>query len=109
MHLPGNGQQFDPRTVATAFQSSCDATLVAPMVVDLVSREAIWVDTSNGSQAAGHSISLGGTIADAIAAEIGVARLTYGDMAIIAAEAFGLQQDPAGAVDRDLMRSLLAL
>jgi hypothetical protein len=103
------GQQFDPRTVATAFQSSCDATLVAPMVVDLVSREAIWVDTSNGSQAAGHSISLGGTIADAIAAEIGVDRLTYGDMAIIAAEAFRQQQDPAAAVDRDLIRSLLAL
>lgn len=103
------GQHFDPRTVSTAFRSSCEATLVAPMVVDLVSREAIWVDTSNGSQDAGHSISLGGTIADAIAAEIGVDRLTYGDMATIVAEAFGLQQDTGGAVDRDLIRSLLAL
>lgn len=95
--------------MSTAFRSSCEATLVAPMVVDLVSREAIWVDTSNGSQDAGHSISLGGTIADAIAAEIGVDRLTYGDMATIVAEAFGLQQDTGGAVDRDLIRSLLAL
>lgn len=103
------GQHFDPRTVATAFRSSCEATLAAPMVVDLLSREAIWVDTSNGSQDAGHSISLGGTIADAIAAEIGVDRLTYGDMATIVAEVFGLQQDPGGAVDRDLIRSLLAL
>ncbi len=103
------GQHFDPRTVATAFRSSNESTLVSPLVVDLVTREAIWVDTSNGSQAAGHSISEGGTVADAIAAEIGVARLTYGDMAVIVAEAFGLQQDPTGAVDRELMRALLAL
>lgn len=103
------GQHFDPRTVATAFRSSNESTLVSPLVVDLVTREAIWVDTSNGSQQAGHSISEGGTLADAIAAEIGVARLTYGDMAVIVAEAFELQQDTTGAVDRDLMRELLAL
>lgn len=103
------GEHFDPRTVATAFRSSNESTLVSPMVVDLVTREAIWVDTSNGSQDAGHSIAEGGTIADAIAAEIGVDRLTYGDMASLVAEAFELQQDPAGAVDRELMRALLAL
>lgn len=103
------GQHFDPRTVATAFRSSNESTLVSPMVVDLVTREAIWVDTSNGSHEAGHSISFGGSLADAIAAEIGVERLTYGDMAEIAAEAFGRETDTAAVVDRDLVRSLLAL
>ena len=50
----------------------------------------------------------GGTLAEAIAAEIGVDRMTYGDMAEIAAEAFGLKTDIA-AVDRELVKALLAL
>lgn len=103
------GKQFDPRTVATAFRSSNEATLVSPLVVDLASHEAIWVDTSNGSHDALHSISLGGSLADAIAAEIGVARLTYGDMATVVADAFDLRTNSTTAVDRELMRSLLAL
>ncbi|WP_109976533.1 hypothetical protein [Mycolicibacterium conceptionense] len=103
------GKHFDPRTVATAFRSSNESTLVSPMVVDLASREAIWVDTSNGSHDALHSISFGGSLPDAIAAEIGISRLTYGEMAEIVAEAFGLQRDAAAAVDRELIRSLLAL
>ncbi|SKH40941.1 hypothetical protein [Mycobacteroides abscessus] len=102
------GKHFDPRTVTTAFRSSSESTLVSPMVVDLVTCEAIWVDTSNGSRTAGYSISRGGTLAEAIAAEIGVDRMTYGDMAEIAAEAFGLKTDIA-AVDRELVKALLAL
>ena len=103
------GAIFDPRTVTTAFRSSNDSTLVCPMVVDLVTREAVWVDTSDGSRSAGYSISTGGSLANAIAAEVGVGRLTYGDMAEIAAKAFQLRTDATLAVDRGLVKALLAL
>lgn len=102
------GEVFDPRTVTTAFTSTSMATLVAPLAVNLRTRELLWIDTSNGQNEGGFSVSRGGSLADAIAFEVGVPRLTEGELAELYARAHGLATADED-VDPSLVSKLVAL
>lgn len=102
------GAIFDPRTVTNAFTSVTKSTRVAPLIVNLRTREMVWIDTSDGANQGGYSVSRGGALTDAIAFELDVKRLTEGELARMYAKAHGARTVNK-AVDADLIGKLTGL
>ena len=102
------GEIFDPRTVTTAFTSISKATRVAPLIVNLRTREMVWIDTDDGGQVSGYSVSRGGALIDAIAFEMDVPRLSKGEFAELYAQAHGADTVDAPVEDA-LIGKLTAL
>lgn len=78
---PEAGEIFDARTVVNGFTSESDSSAVAPLVLDLETGEAIWIDTDTGSSRGGYSASGDSALAAAVKDEILRPRLTIGELA----------------------------
>lgn len=103
------GAIFDPRTVTAAFRSVSRATSVAPLAVNVRTRKMVWLDTDSGDGGAGRSLSYGGdAIISAAAFELGVKRLTEGELARMYAKAVRARVT-TDAVNGDLIDAIMSL
>lgn len=103
------GDNFDPRTVKAAFTSVSKSTSVAPLAVNLRTREMVWLDTDDGSSNVGGAVSYGGqSLVDAAAFEIGVKRLTEGELLKLYAKSVGVKAVDE-AVDRELVNAIMSV
>lgn len=101
------GRIFDGRTVATAFTSTNPSTTVMPIAINVRTREAIWVDTSPGGVRGGQSVADDDRIAEALWYEIGVPKMTQGQLAALYAKAHGAKTENT-QVENGLIEAILA-
>lgn len=97
------GEIWDPRTVVSAARLTNDGTDNILLAVDMESGDVIWLDTSSGQRSAyGSATNLPG-ISEVAASELGQTKLTWSELAKIAAEAIGADTDSGVDVDKDLL------
>ena len=101
------GEVFDARTVETAFKPTTESTQSVPFAVDLETGKMFWLDSSNGSTAAGVSSTYDASIGGIVYDELARPRLTLGEFAELWAEAHGAEVVDAPA-ERDKLLELLA-
>lgn len=100
------GEVFDARSVATAFKPTTSSTQAVPFAVNLESGSIVWIDSSNGSTAAGSSSTNDDSIGSIVYDELARPRLTFGELAKLWASAHGAKTKKA-PVDREVLMGLL--
>lgn len=103
---PDSGENFDARTLATAFKPSVASLQAVPLAVDLSNGEMIWVDSSSGSTSTGVSAVNDETVGAVLYDEIIRPRLTIGELAELWAKAHNVEtvNEPT---DKDAVLKLL--
>lgn len=103
---PDKGDNFDARTVTSAFSPTTDAYQALPLVFDLETGEMVWLDASSGSTATGVSAAQDDAIGPVVRDELSRPRLSMGELALLWARAHKVEvsSDP---VDRDAVLALL--
>lgn len=104
---PDSGEVFEPRTVVAAGKPSTASLQSVPMLIDLDSREMIWVDTSNGSTAERVSSGRDKTIGALIYDELYRPRLRYSDFVRVWADAHGVEVDENSSYDEKEILNLM--
>lgn len=99
------GENFQPRKVVSASTSQHNATVVALCAYDLERREMVWLDATSGSKNV-HSIANDSGITSAIQDALFRPRVTWGDLAVLFAEAHDLPTE-SEPVDQQLLTSVL--
>ena len=100
------GEVFDARSVATAFRPTTQSTQAVPFAVSLKTGKMIWIDSSNGSTAAHMSSSDDSSIGAIVYDEVARPRLALGELALMWAQAHGIETVDAPA-ERDQLLALL--
>lgn len=100
------GEVFDARSVATAFKPTTSSTQAVPFAVNLETGSIVWIDSSNGSTAAGSSSTNDDSIGSIVYDELARPRLTFGELAKLWASAHGAKTKKA-PVDREVLMGLL--
>lgn len=100
------GEVFDARSVATAFKPTTSSTQAVPFAVNLENGSIVWIDSSNGSTAAGSSSTNDDSIGSIVYDELARPRLTFGELAKLWASAHGAKTKKA-PVDREVLMGLL--
>jgi hypothetical protein len=103
---PNSGEVFDARSVSTAFKPTTDSTQSVPLAVDLRSGKMVWVDSSNGSTAAGVSSTGDNSIGAIVYDELERPRLTLGELAVLWAKAHGVDIVDEPVNQKELMKLL---
>ena len=100
------GDNFDARTVTSAFSPTTDAYQALPLAVDLESGEMVWLDTSSGSTATGVSAAQDHAVGPVVRDELSRPRLLMSELAQRWALAHGVEtvEEP---IDRDAILALL--
>lgn len=100
------GDNFDARTVTSAFSPTTDAYQALPLAVDLETGEMLWLDASSGSTATGVSAAEDSAIGPVVRDELSRPRMTMGELAQRWANVHGAKT-VAEPVDRDAVLALL--
>ena len=100
------GENFDARTVTSAFSPTTDAYQALPLAVDLETGEMLWLDASSGSTATGVSAAEDSAIGPVVRDELSRPRMTMGELAQRWANVHGAPALDA-PVDRDAVLALL--
>ena len=100
------GWVFEPRSVVSAFKPTTVSTHSLPFAVKLEDNELVWLDSSNGSTRGGNSASRDTTTGILIKNEIAFARLTYGELAELWAEAHNVETVNEPVVKKDILSLL---
>ncbi len=103
---PDKGDNFDARTVTSAFSPTTDAYQALPLVFDLETGEMVWLDASSGSTATGVSAAQDDAIGPVVRDELSRPRLSMGELAELWARAHGAAT-VSEPVDRDAVLALL--
>lgn len=103
---PNSGEVFDPRSITTAFKPTTDSTQSVPFAIDLRTGKMIWVDSSNGSDAAGVSSTSDNSIGSIIYDELERPRLTLGELATLWAKAHNVETVKEPVNQKQLMSLL---
>lgn len=101
------GENFDARTVTSAFSPTTDAYQALPLAIDLDTSEMVWLDASSGSTCEGVSAAQDSAIGPVVRDELARPRLTMGELAELWAAAHGVTTDADAPVDRDAVLALL--
>ena len=100
------GDTFDARTITSAFSPTTEAYQALPLAYDLDTDEMVWLDTSSGSTATNVSAAEDCAIGPVVRDELARPRLTMGELALMWAQAHGVDVVDA-PVDRDAVLALL--
>ena len=100
------GENFDARTVTSAFSPTTDAYQALPLAVDLGTGEMVWLDTSSGSTATGVSAAADNAIGPVVRDELSRPRMMMGELAQRWAAVHGVETVDS-PVDRDAVLALL--
>ena len=100
------GENFDARTVTSAFSPTTDAYQALPLAVDLGTGEMVWLDTSSGSTATGVSAAADNAIGPVVRDELSRPRMMMGELAQRWAAVHGVETADS-PVDRDAVLALL--
>lgn len=103
---PNSGEPFDARSVATAFSPTTDAFQAVPLVLNLETREMVWIDSSSGSTEVGISAVQDDAVGPIVYDEIQRPRMTFGEFALLWAKAHDAETHE-GDVDSDALLALL--
>lgn len=91
---PRSGEIYEPRTVAQRFDLTCASKAVIPMVMDLETKEFIWLDMPYNAGYSYNAVALqGGTIGERIRELSHLSRPTLGELFALHVTARGTRVD----------------